>query len=60
MSTPDETITKRIGKFIRMLGSPFESVAHNALAKMKRMLEAEGLTFNDIATVIEDYQGERS
>ena len=58
MSALDETITKRIGKFIRMLGSSFEGEAHNALAMMKRLLETEGLTFNDIATVIENHQGE--
>jgi hypothetical protein len=58
MSTLDETITKKLSKLVRMLGSSFEGEAHNALRKMKGLLEAEGLTFNDLATVIENHQGE--
>jgi hypothetical protein len=58
MSALDETVTRKIGKFIRLLGSPFEGEAHNALRKLKTLIEAEGLTFNDIATVIENHQGE--
>jgi hypothetical protein len=58
MSALDETITKRIGKLIRMFGSSFEPEAHTALRKMKGLLDAEGLTFNDIAVVVENHQGE--
>jgi hypothetical protein len=58
MTALDETITKRIGKLMRMFGSSYEPEAHTALRKMKGLLEAEGLTFNDLATVIENHQGE--
>ncbi|MGO9049409.1 MAG: hypothetical protein ACLP19_27210 [Xanthobacteraceae bacterium] len=58
MSALDETVTKKIGKLMRMLSSSFEGEAHNALRKLNGLLEAEGLTFNDIAVVVENHQGE--
>jgi hypothetical protein len=54
----DETTTRRIGKLMRMLSSSFEGEVHNALRKLKELLEAEGLTFSDIATAVENHQGE--
>jgi hypothetical protein len=58
MSTLNELIAKRIARLMRMLGSSYEGEWHNAVTMMKRTLEAEKLTFNDIATVIENHQGE--
>ena len=59
MSTLDETDHQDASpNLFRMLGSSFEGEAHNALAMMKHLLETEGLTFNDIATVIENCNGE--
>jgi hypothetical protein len=58
MSELNETITKKFGKLFRMLGSPNEYEAHAALRKMTVLLRENGLSFNDIATVIENHQGE--
>jgi hypothetical protein len=59
MSTPiHEAAAKRIARLFRMLGSPFEGEAHNALRVMKHLLEAEGLAFNDVAVLIENASGE--
>jgi hypothetical protein len=58
MSTLNEPAAKRIARLFRMLGSPYEGEAHNALTMMRRTLEAERLSFNDIATVIENANGE--
>jgi hypothetical protein len=58
MSAIDETIAKKIGRLFRMFGSPFEGEAHNALTMMKRLLETEGLTFSDVAILIENASGE--
>jgi hypothetical protein len=58
MSTLNEPIAKRIARLMRMLGSSYEGEWHNAVTMMKRTLEAKRLTFNDIATVIENHQGE--
>ena len=54
----DEPVAKRIAKLFRLLGSSFEGEAHNALRKMKGLLKTEGLTFSDIAQVIESCNGE--
>jgi hypothetical protein len=58
MSALNEPIAKRIARLMRMLASSYEGEWHNAVTMMKRTLEAEKLTFNDIATVIENHQGE--
>jgi hypothetical protein len=58
MSTLNEPIAKRVGKLVRMFGSPFENERHVALTKLRALLEEDGLTFNDIATVIENANGE--
>lgn len=54
----NESVAKRISKLMRMLGSSFEGEAQNALRKMQGLLEAEGLTFTDIADMVENHQGE--
>jgi hypothetical protein len=59
MSTPvNEAVAKKIARLFRMFGSPFEGEAHNALRAMQHLLEAEGLTFNDVAVLIENASGE--
>jgi hypothetical protein len=57
-ATLDEPVAKRIARLMRILASSYEGEWHNAVTMMKRTLEAERLTFNDIATVIENLQGE--
>jgi hypothetical protein len=57
MSTLNEPIAKRIGKFVRMLSSPYAD-RQVALTKLENLLKEEGLSFNDIATVIENCNGE--
>jgi hypothetical protein len=58
MSTLNEAVAKRIATLFRMLSSDFEGEVLNAVAAMKRLFAAEGLAFNDIATVIESCNGE--
>ena len=58
MSTLNEAVAKRIATLFRMLSSGFEGEVLNAVAAMKRLFAAEGLAFNDIATVIESCNGE--
>jgi len=58
MSTLNEPIAKRIDKLLRLLASPHEGERHNAVTMMQRTLAAERLSFNDIAIVIENHQGE--
>jgi hypothetical protein len=58
MSALNEPIAKRIAKLVRLLASPHDGERHNAVTMMQRTLAAERLSFNDIATVIENHQGE--
>jgi len=58
MSTLYEPVAKRIAKLFCMLGSDFDGEILNAAKKMKQLLVAEGLSFPDIATVIENCNGE--
>jgi len=58
MTTLNEPIAKRIAKLFRMLASDFDGEVLNAARRMKQQLIAEGLSFNDIATVIENANGE--
>ena len=58
MSVLNETIAKRVAKFFRLLGSDFDGEVLNAARRMKALLQAEGINFNDIATVIENHAGE--
>jgi hypothetical protein len=58
MSTLNEPVAKRIAKLFRLLASDFDAEALNAARRMKQLLAAEGLSFNDIATVIENANGE--
>ena len=58
MSTLNEPVAKRIAKLFRLLASDFDGEVLNAARRMKQQLAAEGLSFNDIATVIENANGE--
>jgi len=58
MSTLNEPIAKRIAKLLRLLASPHNGERANAVTMMQRTLAAERLSFNDIAIVIENHQGE--
>ena len=54
----NEPIAKRIAKLLRLLASPHEGERRNAVMMMQRTLVAERLSFNDIAIMIENHQGE--
>jgi hypothetical protein len=58
MSTLNEPVAKRIAKLFRLLASDFDGEVLAAARRMKTQLAAEGLTFNDIAVVIENHNGE--
>jgi hypothetical protein len=58
MSTLNEPVAKRIAKLFRLLASDFEGEVLSAARRMKQQLAGEGLSFNDIATVIENANGE--
>jgi len=58
MSTLNQPVAKRIASLFRMLNSNFEGEVLGAVTAMKRLFAAEGLTFHDIATVIENCNGE--
>ena len=58
MGALNEPVAKRIAMLFRMLSSNYEGEVLSAVAAMKRLFAAEGLAFNDIATVIESCNGE--
>jgi hypothetical protein len=58
MSALKETVAKRIADLWNRLGSDFEPEALNSLRAIKRLLKSEGLSFPDIAIVIENANGE--
>jgi hypothetical protein len=58
MSTLNESIAKKIGKLVRVFASNFEGEAINALTALRELVVKEGLTFHDLAIVIENHQGE--
>lgn len=58
MSMLNEPLARRIAKLFRLLGSDFDGEVLAAARRMKQQLAAEGLGFNDIATVIENANGE--
>ena len=58
MGALNEPVAKRIAKMFRLLGSNYDGEVLNAVAAMKRLFAAEELTFHDIATVIENANGE--
>jgi hypothetical protein len=54
----NEPVARRIAKLFRSLSSDFDGEILGAVAAMKRLFAAEGLSFHDIATVIESCNGE--
>jgi hypothetical protein len=58
MNTLNEPIAKRIGKLVRMFGSDNEHERGNALERLVVVLKEEKISFNDLATVIENANGE--
>jgi hypothetical protein len=58
MSALDEPIAKRFAKLFRLLASNFDGEVLSVVRRMKQQLAAEGLSFNDIAIVIENANGE--
>jgi hypothetical protein len=58
MSALSEPAAKKIAGLLRLFGSNFEGEATSAFMAMRRLVASEGLTFHDIATVIENHQGE--
>jgi hypothetical protein len=57
MTTLTDPVAKRVATLLRMLASNFDGEVLGAVAAMKRLLLAEGLSFHDIATVIESCDG---
>ena len=57
MSALNEPIARRIGKLVRMFSSPHED-RHVDFTQLEHLLKDEGLSFNDLATVIENCNGE--
>jgi hypothetical protein len=58
MSALNEPVAKRIAKIFRMLSSDQDGDVLAAVTAMKRLFKSEGLSFHDIATVIESCNGE--
>jgi hypothetical protein len=58
MTALNEPIARRIAKLVRILASDFDGETLAAARRLKDLLKTEGLSFNDIATVIESCNGE--
>ncbi len=58
MSSLNEPVAKRIAKLFRLLASNFDGEVLAAVGRMRKLFKAEGLSFSDIATVIENCNGE--
>ena len=58
MSTLNEPVAKRIAKLVRMMSSDFDGEVLSANARLKSLLKEERLSFHDLATVIENCNGE--
>jgi hypothetical protein len=58
MSTLDEPSAKQIPKLFRLLALDFDGELLNAARRMKQLLAAEQLSFNDIKTEIDDCHDE--
>jgi hypothetical protein len=58
MTTLDEPVAKQISKLFRLLAPDLDGEVLNAARRMRQLLAAEQLSFNDIATVIDNCNGE--
>jgi hypothetical protein len=56
-SVINEPVAKRIAKLFRLLGSDHDGEVLGAVGAMKRLFTAEGLSFSDVAIVIESCNG---
>ena len=50
-------LAKRIGKLIRLMGSSFEGEAIGAVTGLRRLMQTEGIAFNDLALLVENCDG---
>jgi hypothetical protein len=50
-------LTKRASKLVRLMGSTFEGEAITAANKLRQLVQSEGLSFNDLGVLIENYDG---
>jgi hypothetical protein len=57
MGELNESTAKRIGKLVRLMSSEHDGEWGNAVRKLKLVLSNKGLTFNDLAIVIENCDG---
>jgi hypothetical protein len=57
MAELNESTAKRVAKLIRLMSSEHDGEWGNAVRKLKLVLNNEGLTFNDLAIVIENCDG---
>ena len=51
-------LARHIGKLIRLLGSSFEGEAIAAATGLRRLLQSQRVPFNDLATLIENCNGQ--
>jgi hypothetical protein len=51
-------LARRIGQLIRLQASSFEAEALNATRRLRQLLPAEGISFNNISVLIENSNGE--
>ena len=51
-------LTRRIGKLVRLMASSFPEEAKAAATGLMRLVAAEGASFNDLATLIENCDGQ--
>jgi hypothetical protein len=58
MANLDEPLAKHIADIFRRLGSDFEGERNNAATAMWRCLNTNGISFNDLAILIESHRGE--
>jgi hypothetical protein len=58
MTALNETLARRIANLFRRLNSEFDGEVLATVAAMKRLFATTGLSFNDLATVIENCDGE--
>jgi hypothetical protein len=51
-------LARHVGKFIRLMGSDFEGEAIASATGLRRLAHSEGLVFGNLATLIENCNGE--
>jgi hypothetical protein len=51
-------LANRMGKLIRMFGSNFKDEAISAATRLRQVAQSEGISFNDLATLVENCDGQ--